>query len=120
VIATTALPADLPQGSLQARGGDAAFRYVCRAAELALRGEVRAVVTAPLAKEALHLAGHHWPGHTELLAHLAGDVPVRMMLANHELRTVLVTIHLALRAALDALSHEGILETICGSPTARC
>ncbi len=112
VIATTALPADLPQGSLQARGGDAAFRYVCRAAELALRGEVRAMVTAPLAKEALHLAGHHWPGHTELLAHLAGDVPVRMMLANHELRTVLVTIHLALRAALEALSHEGILETL--------
>ena len=112
VIATTALPADLPQGSLQARGGDAAFRYVCRAAELALRGEVRAIVTAPLAKEALHLAGHHWPGHTELLAHLAGDVPVRMMLANHELRTVLVTIHLALRAALDALSADGIFETL--------
>ena len=112
VIACTALPADFPQGSLQARGGDAAFRYVCRAAELALRGEVRAIVTAPLAKEALHLAGHHWPGHTELLAHLAGDVPVRMMLANHELRTVLVTIHLALRAALDALSPEGILDTL--------
>jgi 4-hydroxythreonine-4-phosphate dehydrogenase len=112
VIATTALPEDLAQGALRAEGGEAAYRYVCRAAELALRGEVRAIVTAPLAKEALHLAGHHWPGHTELLAHLAGDVPVRMMLANNELRTVLVTIHLALRAALDALSADGILETL--------
>jgi 4-hydroxythreonine-4-phosphate dehydrogenase len=112
VIATTALPAELPIGRLDARGGDAAYRYVCRAAELALRGEVRAIVTAPLAKEALHLAGHPWPGHTELLAHLAGDAKVRMMLANTELRTVLVTIHLGLRAAIDALSVPAILETL--------
>jgi 4-hydroxythreonine-4-phosphate dehydrogenase len=112
VIAATALPPDLPQGRLDARGGEAAYRYVCKAAELALRGEVRAVVTAPLAKEALNLAGHHWPGHTELLAHLAGDVPVRMMLANQELRTVLVTIHLALRQALDALTPATVLETL--------
>ncbi len=112
VITTTTLPVELPQGQLDARGGDAAYRYVCRAAELALRGEVRAIVTAPLAKEALHLAGHHWPGHTELLAHLAGDVPVRMMLANNELRTVLVTIHIALRQALDALTPAAVLETL--------
>jgi len=112
VIATTALPDDLPVGSVDARAGDAAYRYVARAAMLAMRGEVRAVVTAPINKEALHRAGHHYPGHTELLAELAGNVPVRMMLANHELRTVLVTIHLALRDALNTLSRELIGETI--------
>jgi 4-hydroxythreonine-4-phosphate dehydrogenase len=60
----------------------------------------------------MHLAGHRFPGHTELLAELAGGVPVRMMLANDELRTVLATIHLALRDALDSLSEPGIVETI--------
>jgi 4-hydroxythreonine-4-phosphate dehydrogenase len=112
VIATTALPDDLPVGSVDARAGDAAYRCIARAAMLAMRGEVRAVVTAPINKEALHRAGHDYPGHTELLAELAGNVPVRMMLANHELRTVLVTIHLALRDALNALSRELIGETI--------
>ena len=112
VLATTALGDELPAGAIDARAGDAAYRYVARAAMLAMRGEVRAVVTAPISKEALHRAGHAYPGHTELLAELAGRVPVRMMLANNELRTVLVTIHLALRDALDALSRELIGETI--------
>jgi len=112
VLATTALPEDLPVGRIDPRAGDAAYRYIARAAMLAMRGEVRAVVTAPINKEALHRAGHDYPGHTELLAELAGHVPVRMMLANHELRTVLVTIHLALRDALEALSRELIGETI--------
>ncbi len=112
VLATTALDDALPAGAIDARAGDAAYRYVARAAMLAMRGEVRAVVTAPINKEALHRAGHAYPGHTELLAELAGRVPVRMMLANNELRTVLVTIHLALRDAIDALSRELIGETI--------
>jgi len=112
VLATTALPADLPLGRVDPRAGDAAYRYIARAAMLAMRGEVRALVTAPISKEAMHRAGHDYPGHTELLAELAGHVPVRMMLANHELRTVLVTIHLALRDALAALSRELIGETI--------
>jgi 4-hydroxythreonine-4-phosphate dehydrogenase len=112
VIPASALPTDLAVGQPTAAGGEAAYRYVCRAADLALRGEVRAVVTAPLAKEALRLAGHDWPGHTELLAHLAGDVPVRMMLANAELRTVLVTVHLALREAIAAITVERVLQTL--------
>jgi len=112
VLATTALPEDLPVGSIDMRAGDAAYRYVARAAMLAMRGEVRALVTAPINKEAMHRAGHDYPGHTELLAELAGNVPVRMMLANSELRTVLVTIHMALRDALDALTRELIGETI--------
>ncbi|HWS74068.1 MAG TPA: 4-hydroxythreonine-4-phosphate dehydrogenase PdxA [Quisquiliibacterium sp.] len=112
VIDAARLPADLQAGRLDPRAGEAAFRCIERAARMALRGEARAVVTAPISKEALHRAGHRYPGHTELLAELAGGVPVRMMLANDELRTVLVTIHLALRDALDALSEDGIVETI--------
>ena len=90
------------------------------AARAALRGEVAAIVTAPLHKEALAAAGYAFPGHTELLqaeaaAHLGrplADVPVRMMLANDELRTVLVSIHMSLRAAIEAVSFEGVLQTL--------
>src|SRR5690606_13167508 len=95
----TTLPDDLPVGRIDARAGDAAWRYIVHAAQLAMRGETRAVVTAPISKEALHAAGHRYPGHTELLAELAGGVDVRMMLANRELRTVLVSIHVSLRDA---------------------
>jgi len=112
VLATTTLAPDLPVGCIDQRAGDAAYRYIARAALLAMRGEARAVVTAPISKEAMHRAGHDYPGHTELLAGLAGNVPVRMMLANRELRTVLVTIHMALRDAIAALTRERIGETI--------
>ena len=112
VIAVSSLPADLAPGRVDARAGEAAYRAIVRASELALRGEVRAVVTAPISKEALNLAGHDYPGHTELLAEIAGGAPVRMMLANHELRTVLVTIHVALREAIAGLTRESIVETI--------
>ena len=112
VIEAARLPEDLVPGRIDARAGEAAFRCIAEAATRALAGEVRAVVTAPISKEAMHRAGHRYPGHTELLAELAGGLPVRMMLANEELRTVLVTIHMALRDALDALSEDGILETI--------
>jgi 4-hydroxythreonine-4-phosphate dehydrogenase len=112
VLCATTVAADLPIGRIDPRGGEAAYRCIARAAMLAMRGEVRAVVTAPLNKEAMHRAGHDYPGHTELLAELAGNVPVRMMLANDELRTVLVTIHLPLRDALASLTRELIGETI--------
>jgi 4-hydroxythreonine-4-phosphate dehydrogenase len=85
------------------------------ATHAALRGDVSAIVTAPLHKEALALAGApyaHFPGHTEMLQALCGHPPVRMMLANDELRVVLVSIHVPLREALDSLSTKGILETI--------
>ncbi|MDT3678627.1 MAG: 4-hydroxythreonine-4-phosphate dehydrogenase PdxA [Burkholderiaceae bacterium] len=106
------LPSDLTVGRVDARAGDAAWRCIVRAAELALRGDARAVVTAPIAKEAMHAAGHRFPGHTELLAELAGGVDVRMMLANPELRVVLVSIHVALREAVERLDADGILSTI--------
>lgn len=92
--------------------GDHAFRCVVSAAKSVIAGNARALVTAPLSKQAMNLAGHHYPGHTELLAELAGGRPVRMMLANAELRVVLVTIHQPLAQAIGSLSTALIAETI--------
>lgn len=78
------------------------------AARLALAGEVDAIVTAPAEKKALNLAGYRYPGHTEWLAHLAGDVPVAMMLASDRLRVVLVTTHLPLREVPHVLTSERV------------
>jgi 4-hydroxythreonine-4-phosphate dehydrogenase len=105
--------ASLPlYGRVSGASGLAAAKAVEASTHAALRGEVAAVVTAPLHKEALALAGIPYPGHTEMLQALCGNPPVRMMLANDELRTVLVSIHVPLREALDLLSTNGILETI--------
>ena len=112
VVPVTEVPEDLPVGQVSAAGGEAAFQAVYRAAQDAMAGKVRAVVTAPLSKAAMNLAGHVYPGHTEILAEVGGNVPVRMMLANEELRTVLVSIHVPLRVAVSSLSTAGIVETI--------
>ena len=104
--------AALPMGQVQAAAGRAAALCISAAAGLALRGEVAAVVTAPIHKEALAAAGVEFPGHTEMLQAAAGGVPVRMMLANDELRVVLVTIHVALRRALDLLDFDRVLDTL--------
>jgi len=80
-----------------------------QAVALALRGDVHAIVTAPAEKKALHLAGYRYPGHTEWLAHLAGDVPVAMMLASDRLRVVLVTTHLPLRDVSRTLTTDRVV-----------
>ncbi len=114
---------ELPWGRVDARAGRLAGECVLWATRAALRGEVAAIVTAPINKEALHAAGEPWcqyPGHTELLqaesARHAGvplaQMPVRMMLANDELRTVLVSIHLSLREALDAITPVQVMQTL--------
>ena len=104
--------AGLPMGRVHAQAGAAAARCIEAGARLALAGEVAALVTAPIHKEALAAAGIHHPGHTEMLQAAAGGAPVRMMLANEELRVVLVTIHVALRRAIEALDFDAVLETI--------
>ena len=86
-------------------------RAVEQAARLALSGEVDAIVTAPVEKHALHLAGFPFPGHTEWLAHLAGDCEVAMMLASDRLRVVLVTTHVALRDVPLLLTTDKIVRT---------
>jgi 4-hydroxythreonine-4-phosphate dehydrogenase len=120
VLQVIAPPADIVLGEIGAEAGRAAGDCVVWAARAALRGEIAAIVTAPLHKEALAAAGFPYPGHTELLqaeaaAHLGrsvAEVPVRMMLANDELRTVLVSIHMSLRDAIEAVRFEGVLETL--------
>ena len=123
VLQVVPLAPALPWGQIDARAGRLAGEAVLWASRAALRGEVSAVVTAPLNKEALHAAGapyDQYPGHTELLqaesARHAGvtlaQMPVRMMLANDELRVVLVSIHLSMREALEAITFDRVLETL--------
>ncbi|WKX68716.1 4-hydroxythreonine-4-phosphate dehydrogenase PdxA [Streptomyces sp. XD-27] len=112
VLDGPALPEDLPVGTVDPRAGRASYDYVRRGVELALAGEVRALTTAPLNKEALRAAGVPHPGHTEILAELSGTGTYAMMMANDELRVVLVTVHQSLRTALDALTTDRELETI--------
>jgi 4-hydroxythreonine-4-phosphate dehydrogenase len=106
----------LPMGRVHAQAGAAAAACIREAAALAMAGHVSAIVTAPIHKEALSAAGVDYPGHTEMLQALAttdGVVPpVRMMLANDELRTVLVTIHMSLRRAIDAVTLDAVLDTL--------
>ncbi len=101
--------AHLPWGAVDALAGEAAYRYVERAATLAIDGVVDAICTAPLNKEALHKAGRSFPGHTELLAHLTGTPEVSMMLTAPGLRVVHVTTHVGL---LDAVARiePGLVE----------
>ena len=104
--------AELPLGQVDARAGAAAAVCIEAAVALIQAGRGRALVTAPIHKEALHAAGSAFPGHTEMLQALAGGVPVRMMLANEELRTVLVTIHCSLRQAIERITQESVLQTL--------
>ena len=121
VQACTALGPELPAfGRVSAVAGRAAAECIAWAARAALGSKARAMVTAPIHKEAFSAAGLHHPGHTEYLQALAAehahcglaDLPVRMMLANDELKTVLVSIHVSLRQALDAVTHGNVLQTL--------
>jgi len=120
VLQATPALAPPPWGVVSAASGRAAAACVAWAAQAALKGEIAALVTAPLHKQALAAAGVHFPGHTELLqaqaAAFAGvppeQMPVRMMLANEELRTVLVSIHVSLRDAIAAVTFDNVLRTV--------
>jgi 4-hydroxythreonine-4-phosphate dehydrogenase len=108
--------AQLPWARVDARAGQAAAACIREAVTLALQGEVGAVVTAPIHKEALAAAGEPYPGHTEMLAAESGPpgqpVEVRMMLANEELKTVLVTVHCSLRQAIERIDQAAVLSTL--------
>ena len=106
-------PDSLIHGKVQAQAGDLAFRCVKRATELALSGEVHAIATAPLNKEALHTAGHMYPGHTELLAKLTNSKDYAMVLYTDKLKVIHVSTHIALRKFLDTLNQTRI-ETVVG------
>ena len=112
VISETELPEDLPFGELDARAGDAAFRYVERATGLASEGRVGAIATAPLNKEAMHLAGYKYPGHTEILAELTNTKDYAMMLVTDELKVIHVSTHVSLREAIERARPERELAVI--------
>ena len=112
VISLSRLPEDLPFGQLDARAGKAAFNYIRTGIDLALQKRIRAIVTAPINKEALRMADIHYPGHTEILADFSGTKDFAMMLMNNDLRVILVTIHVSLREAIEQLTVEGELTVI--------
>jgi 4-phospho-D-threonate 3-dehydrogenase / 4-phospho-D-erythronate 3-dehydrogenase len=103
------IPPRLPFGQLSALCGDAAFRFIERAVQLAVAGQVQAICTAPLSKEALHAGGHVYPGHTEILAHLTGTPEVSMMLTAPNLRVIHVTTHIGLIDAIERI-EPGLVE----------
>jgi 4-hydroxythreonine-4-phosphate dehydrogenase len=103
---------DIVFGHPSERAGDAVYRYIRRAAELCLAAEAAAMATAPISKEAMHRAGHHYPGHTELLAELCRCDDFVMMLAGDVLRVALVTIHEALADVPGLITTQQVLKTI--------
>jgi 4-hydroxythreonine-4-phosphate dehydrogenase len=123
VLQKCELTAAVPFGQVSALAGRAAAECIVWAARAVLAGEAAAMVTAPIHKEALAAAGGWvagFPGHTEMLQAEAAaflgkpvsEVPVRMMLANDELKIVLVSIHMSLRRAIEAVTFEGVLQTL--------
>jgi 4-phospho-D-threonate 3-dehydrogenase / 4-phospho-D-erythronate 3-dehydrogenase len=103
------IPENLPWGRLSPICGDAAYQFIVRAVQLAKNGEIDAICTAPLNKEALHAGGHIFPGHTELLAELTSTPEVSMMLSTPKLRVIHVTSHIGLIDAIDRI-EPGLVE----------
>ena len=99
-------------GRSSADGGRAAYDLIVRAVRDAERGEVDAIATAPVSKEAFALAGLPWKGHTDLLAHLTGSDFVAMMFESPALRVILATVHIPLRQVPDALTQDRLQRTI--------
>jgi 4-hydroxythreonine-4-phosphate dehydrogenase len=106
------VPADLPFGQVSEAGGEAAYRYIERAVALTLAERAEAVCTAPISKEALNLAGHRYPGHTELLAALTGTPEVSLMLMAPKLNVIHVTTHMGLLDAIERIDPPLVERTI--------
>lgn len=106
--------ADLPGtfGVLSPACGEASFRYIERAVALTRAGNASCIVTAPINKEALNAAGHHYDGHTGMLAHLTGSAASWMLLASERLNVVHVSTHVSLKDAIGRATTDRVLETI--------
>jgi 4-hydroxythreonine-4-phosphate dehydrogenase len=109
VVDLELIPAELPFGQLSSVAGDGAYQFIKVATELAMEGQVEAICTAPLNKEALHAGGHIYPGHTEMLAALTGTEEVSMMLTAPGLRVIHVTTHIGLMDAIRKI-EPGLVE----------
>lgn len=102
----------LPVGKVSKEAGNAAFRYLEKAISLAKDQKIDAICTAPLNKEALHLAGHLFPGHTEILAELTGTEDFAMMLTAPKLRVIHVTTHVGLIKAVKMINPTRVYNVI--------
>lgn len=109
-VASPGVP--LPFGKMDKAGGEACFRYIKRAVELASAGIIGCIVTAPISKEALNGAGHHYDGHTGMLAALTGTKSAFMLLADERLNTIHVSTHVSLKDAIARVTTERVLATI--------
>lgn len=112
VIALNNVPEDIVIGKPSAQAGKASYEAIKTAVDLTLNGEVSAITTAPINKQSLHLAGHQFPGHTELLAHLTGSEQSSLMMAGNSLRVVLVTTHVPLEEVKSLITEERVTNTI--------
>lgn len=105
-------PEGFEKGKATAKNGKACVSYIKRAVELALNKKVDGIVTAPISKEALKMAGMKWHDHTEMLAELTDTKDYAMMLVGEPLKVILVTIHTPLRSVPDMITRESVLKTI--------
>lgn len=99
-------------GKVSKMCGEAAFQYVVKVIDLAMKGEIDATVTNALNKEAINMAGHHYSGHTEIYADYTNTSKYTMMLAHDNLRVVHVSTHVSLRQACDLVKKDRVLEVI--------
>jgi 4-hydroxythreonine-4-phosphate dehydrogenase len=114
-VAITDLAVDgapLPFGRADPRAGDAAYRFIEAAVRAAERGEIGCIVTAPINKAALNAAGHHYDGHTGMLAALTGQKKAWMLLASDRLKVIHVSTHVSLRDAIARATPDAVLATI--------
>lgn len=113
VLSASNLPARATHpGRPTVDGGRAAYDYIVTGARMAMRGEVDALVTAPISKEWMNRAGHRFAGHSELLASLSRTKLWRMMFSGGELTIALVTVHMGLSKVSAALTQRRVLDTI--------
>ncbi|MCL2845675.1 MAG: 4-hydroxythreonine-4-phosphate dehydrogenase PdxA [Chitinivibrionia bacterium] len=103
---------DFEVGKISAKCGEAAFRYLDYAINLAKNGKVGAVITCPLNKEALHLAGHNYPGHTEILAEKCGVENFTMLFKVENVAVVHCTTHCSLKEAINLITTEKVKQNI--------
>lgn len=103
---------DFSMGKVHKGAGDIAYKTILKGVELAQKGKIAAIVTAPICKESLHLAGHHFDGHTGLIAHLTNTRKYRMLFSAEKLKILHVTAHLSLQDAINRLTPELVYESI--------
>ncbi|MDZ4093902.1 MAG: 4-hydroxythreonine-4-phosphate dehydrogenase PdxA [Paracoccaceae bacterium] len=113
-VAVTDLPVEgglLPFGRMDPRAGDASFRFIEAAVRAAQSGQIGCIVTAPICKEALNAAGHHYDGHTGMLSALTGGRAF-MVLASDRLKVIHATTHVSLKDAISRITPDRVLDTI--------